>query len=122
MTHDRIHWMRTLFLPTAGSPHADCWTPLVDVYRTRAGWLIKCDLAGVAPEDVTLAVQGPRLTVRGIRRDCCLEEGCSHYVLEISYSHFERTVELPENLDSARVATEFRQGMLLVRIQTDTSR
>jgi HSP20 family protein len=119
MTGDRTHWMRTLFLPNT---RAESWTPLVDVYRTRDGWLIKCDLAGVAPEDLMLRIQGRRLTVQGSRRDCCLEEGCSHYVLEISYSRFERTIELPENVELAEVATEFRQGMLLIRIQREASR
>src|SRR6266404_5392514 len=118
MTCDRIHWVRRLFLPPVRS-RADSWTPLVDVYRTRDGWLIKCDLAGVAAEDLTLTIAGPRLTVRGSRRDCCLEEGCSHYLLEISYSHFERTIELPENVELANVTTEFRQGMLLIRIQRE---
>jgi HSP20 family protein len=122
MTHDRIHWMQTLFLPANRSPRVESWAPLVDVYRTRDGWLIKCDLAGVAAEDLTLTIAGPCLTVRGSRRDWCLEEGCSHYLLEISYSQFERTIELPENVEPAMVTTEFREGMLLVRIQREASR
>ena len=50
-----------------------------------------------------------------------MEEGCSHYVLEISYSHFERTIELPTNLERARIATEYQYGLLLVRIQTEAT-
>jgi HSP20 family protein len=120
MARDRIHLMRTLFLPVAqGGPRADIWQPLVDVYRARDGWLIKCDLAGVRPEDLALSVNGSRLTVRGSRRDCSLDEGCSHYRLEIAYSQFERTIELPDNLERAQLTTEFRQGMLLVRIRKE---
>src|SRR5262249_26046614 len=120
MARDRIHRVRTLFWPAAGpfGPEGN-WQPLVDVYRTPDGWLVKWDLAGVRPEDVTLAVDGRRLAVRGAPRDCTLEEGCRHYRLEIAYSSFERTIELPEDLGRARIATEFRQGMLLVRLQKD---
>jgi len=39
--------------------------------------------------------------------------------MEISYSQFQRTIELPENLDHARITTEYRQGMLLVRIDKE---
>ena len=36
--------------------------------------------------------------------------------MEIAYSHFERALELPDDLERVRVVTEFRNGMLLVRI------
>ena len=32
---------------------------------------------------------------------------------------FERSLELPCQLDPARITTEFREGMLLVRIETE---
>jgi HSP20 family protein len=37
--------------------------------------------------------------------------------MEIAYSRFERSVELPCNLDRADITTEYRDGMLLVRIR-----
>jgi HSP20 family protein len=119
---NHIHWIGTLFQASTGSAAGVTWQPLVDVYRTRGGWLVKYDLAGVLPEDLTLRVHGRSLTIRGTRRDCCLEEGCSHYRLEIAYSRFERTIELPEDLDQTRMTTEFRQGMLLVRIEKEAPR
>jgi HSP20 family protein len=122
MTRDRILSRRTLFMPHGNVARGGGWAPLVDVYRTLDGWLVKCDLAGIAPEDVTLSIHGNRLTIRGVRRDCCLEEGCSHYVLEIAYSHFERTIELPEVVDRTAPIIEFRQGMLLIRIPTEATR
>ena len=52
------------------------WHPATDVYRTRDGWLIKFELAGVQPEDIDLTVQGRMLRVRGTRRDTCWGEEC----------------------------------------------
>ena len=52
-------------------------------------------------------------------RDCFREEECSFYRMEIAYSHFERIIDLPCNLESARITTEYQYGMLLVRIQTE---
>jgi HSP20 family protein len=120
MAQDTIHWLRTLFLHSADeTARREWWEPSVDVYRSPRGWLVKCDLAGVRPEDLSLTLHGSRLTLRGTRRDWCLEEGCHHYRMEISYSRFERTVELPEEIGQARVTTEFRDGMLLVRLQKE---
>jgi HSP20 family protein len=118
MARDRIHRVGTLFLPVGGSAWPAPWQPLVDIYRTRDGWLVKGDLAGVRPEDLTVSVQGTRLTIRGTRHDCTLDEGWRHYRLEISYSHFERTIELPDDLERARITSEYHEGMLLVRVRT----
>lgn len=92
------------------------WRPATDVYRTPDGWLVKFELAGVFPEDVELSVRGRALRVRGRRRDCCLEPGCRQVHMEIAYSRFERQVELPGDFQAARIETEFRHGMLLVRV------
>jgi HSP20 family protein len=97
----------------------EAWRPSADVYQTRKGWLVKFDLAGVRPGDFALEVQGSRLTVHGTRRDCTLEEGCSHYRLEIAYSRFERSLDLPCNLQRAAIATDYRDGMLLVHVHTE---
>jgi HSP20 family protein len=92
------------------------WRPFADIYRTPTGWLIKYDLAGVKPGDIEVAVQGSEITVRGLRRDWKLEEGCTHYSMEISYNRFERTVELPCEVQGAEVELECREGILLVRL------
>jgi HSP20 family protein len=121
MSRELRRLMHSLFLPAAERFREACWQPSVDVYRTRAGWLVKCELAGVRPEDITVAIDGPRLTVQGTRRDWFTEEDCHCYRMEIFYSHFERTIELPTNLEQARVSTEHQHGLLLVRIETEAN-
>ena len=119
MAQDSMQWMRTCFTSSKLLRNANSWQPLVDIYRTRTGWLIKFDLAGVRAEDVKLTFDGARLAISGVRRDWSVEEGCRHYCMEISYSYFERTIELPEPLERAQVTTEYRHGMLLVRIEKE---
>ncbi|HEX8986296.1 MAG TPA: Hsp20/alpha crystallin family protein [Bryobacteraceae bacterium] len=93
-----------------------CWRPSVDIYRTRGGWLLKFDLAGVRMEDVSVQVQGCRIRVSGVRRDWLLEQDASYYSMEIAYSRFERTIELPCHLENPGVNLEGRDGLLIVRI------
>jgi HSP20 family protein len=122
MSHDSIRWMQ-VFTATAVSLADDgVWRPLVDIYRTADGWLIKYELAGVLPEDVRLILDGRRLILQGTRRDCSLEKGFRQMRLEISYSQFERTIELPDSLERACLTSEFCHGMLLVRVEKEASR
>jgi HSP20 family protein len=118
MARDTIRRV-SLFLPAGVATPPSEWRPLADLYRTRDGWLVKFDLAGVRPEDVELFLVGRTLVVRGSRRDCCVEEGASHYRMEIAYSHFERRVELPAETAGYSLETQFRDGMLLVRVRPD---
>jgi len=122
MSRDLVHLMRRLFLPAAEALQHESWQPPVDVYQTADGWLVKFDLAGVPPQDVELSLRGRRLTVRGSRRDRCLGETCGQYHMEIAYSHFERSITLPEEVEALRLRTEYTDGMLLVRLQRESPR
>ena len=118
MYRNRSRPSQSLFMAAAEACRELGWCPPADVYRISQGWLIKFDLAGVKADDVELTACGRCLTVRGIRRDRLIQE-CEHsYSMEISYSRFERSIELPEHLDGARISTEFSDGMLLVRLVT----
>lgn len=93
-----------------------CWQPSVDVYRAPNAWLVKFDLAGVRKEDIQVVLDGKRLTVRGVRRDLTIVDGQRAYSMEIDYNQFERVVELPVNVETARFASDYRDGMFLVSI------
>ena len=117
MSEDFIRIMHAFFLPAAERCVDSPWCPAADVYRGRHGWLVKYELAGVRPDDLELTALGKRLTLRGVRRDSTALEGCHYYQMEIAYSHFERSLTLPCDLERADITTEYRDGMLLVRIQ-----
>jgi HSP20 family protein len=93
------------------------WRPAADIYRTSEGWLVKLELAGVSQDDIQVSVCGRTLTVRGRRRDSLISEGGEHLLLEISYSEFERQIELPCDLERCELRTEWHDGMLLLRIR-----
>ncbi len=113
---------RRMRLPAEQRVRSLCWRPAADVYRTDEGWLVKFELAGVRDEHVELRLHDRFLILSGTRHDtgeCC---GATSHAMEIAYSRFERVIELTEELRRARLVTEFREGMLLVRIITEGSR
>ena len=95
------------------------WSPRADVYRTPTGWLVKLDLAGVRPDEVTVQATRSELRVSGVRRDRFVRQGFRHHSMEISYSRFERRLRLPCSADECSLRTEFAEGMLLITLDED---
>ena len=81
--------------------------------------MVKLELAGVRPEDVRLVPRASALLVQGTRRDECACQGQDCYRLEISYSQFERILELPGMSEAVEITASYLHGMLTVRIVTE---
>ncbi|MBI2521861.1 MAG: Hsp20/alpha crystallin family protein [Bdellovibrio sp.] len=93
------------------------WSPSTDIYQTIDGWVIKMELAGIDPEDLQVRTANRSLIIKGFRRDSFIERNWVHLSMEILYSSFERRIELPVNADVASIKTEYRDGMLIVKIK-----
>lgn len=92
------------------------WQPAVDIYRTPDGWKIKFDLAGVKPEDIEVLIANEKIIVRGTRRDAVMTQGWSYHQLEITYSRFERVINIPCDLSRVDIRVESIDGWLLLHL------
>ncbi len=111
--------MHAVSLPATDVYQQSGWQPSVDIYRLRNGWLVKFELAGVRPEEIQLSLRGRVLSVSGTRHDWAIAESQSCYSMEISYNRFHRSIELPFETEHARFETEYRDGMLLIRVSAE---
>ena len=94
------------------------WYPAADVYRTGEGWVVKVELAGVAPDELQVEISGDTLRVAGTRRDEALTESVSYHQLEITYSRFEKTIRFPCPVEGALVERRYRDGLLILHIRS----
>jgi HSP20 family protein len=93
------------------------WYPAADVYRTRDGWVVKVELAGVAPDELELEISGDTLRVTGSRRDEVMTESVSYHQLEITYSRFEKTIRFPCPVEGALVERRYKDGLLVLHLR-----
>jgi HSP20 family protein len=100
-------------------PSGRLWCPAADVYRTKEGWIVKVDLAGVKPTDVDVIIDGDLLRISGSRRDGTCGEGVSHYQLEITYSRFEKMIKFPRSIEHASIERDYRDGLLILRLREE---
>jgi HSP20 family protein len=94
------------------------WYPAADVYRTRDGWVVKLELAGVAPDELEVLIAGDTLRVAGSRRDETFGDAVSCHQLEITYSRFEKSIRFPCPIEGADVERRYKDGLLIIYLQS----
>lgn len=102
----------------AGIPPAGGWQPLVNVYAYDDRIDVCVELAGTGKKDIQVHVEPHRLVIRGHRG--MPERGCDRppcgriLVMEIPDGDFERVIEFPVAVDTARVQAKQENGWLWV--------
>ena len=97
-------------------PSGRLWYPAADVYETPEGWLVKVELAGVSAEDIEIDIQGDQLYIAGCRKDRTCAVGISYRQMEITYSHFEKTLKFPASIERAQLEYNIDNGLLIVNL------
>lgn len=98
---------------TSNGSRVTGFTPSLDVYEATDDYLVLVDLPGVKPEDVTIEVNDHVLTIAGTRAPAELGDG---KLLERPYGSFVRNLTLPKGVDSDKIAADYRNGVLELRI------
>jgi len=98
-------------------PSGRLWYPSADVYQTPDGWLVKVELAGVSAEDIEIDIQGNVLYIAGCRKDRTCSAGMAYQQMEITYSHFEKTLNFPASIEGAKLEHNYEDGLLLIYLR-----
>jgi len=99
-------------LMTSGS-----WVPPVDIYDNGNHELVmKAELPDMTREDIDITVDNNTLTIRGEKKvsDEVREE--QFHRIERRYGTFSRSFSLPQTVDTGKVAAEYKNGVLTVRL------
>jgi HSP20 family protein len=102
---------RMLNEPRTGRP----WSPAVDVYETENELVLKADLPDVELKDINVRVENNTLTIEGERK-FEHEEHKGYHRIERSYGRFVRSFAVPNTFDTEKVAAEYRNGVLTVKL------
>jgi HSP20 family molecular chaperone IbpA len=89
--------------------------PPVDVIEDAQGITLYADLPGVPKDKLDLHVDADTITIQGtVSLDVPADVEVTH--AEVSLPQFRRVFTLSKELDSGKVAAEFRDGVLKLRI------
>jgi HSP20 family protein len=90
--------------------------PAADLYETTQGLVLRLELAGVKPEQLSLCLAGQELVVTGVRQPPPPEDIRRFIHLEMGFGAFERAFILPIAIDPQGVQARFLDGILEITL------
>ena len=93
------------------------WVPSVDIYETdKHDLVLRAELPGISREDIEVTVENGTVVIKGEKKfDTEVKD--EHYRrIERTYGTFHRSFTLPNTVDAAKVAAEYKNGVLTVTL------
>jgi HSP20 family protein len=94
--------------------HRRGFRPAVDVYRLQdpAELRVHVEVAGVEPESIQIVTSGRTLVVDGERSR--RPASGTYEQMEIEYGHFQRTIQLPADVQTEDATAVYERGVLMI--------
>lgn len=91
---------------------AEKWVPAIESHMSNGEIVIKADLPGIDPKEVSISVTGNQLKIEGERKQEEKKEDKDYLYQEVSYGKFSRTMTLPDGVDAEQVKANYKDGVL----------
>jgi HSP20 family protein len=115
MQRIREHALRPGDTGSEPRSHEIAWVPTTDIFATDEDLIIRCELAGVEPDDVEISLSRGVLLICGERDPRSDQLGdVSYYVHERRFGPFRRSITLPERVTKDRLRASLENGLLEV--------
>jgi HSP20 family protein len=90
--------------------------PLTDIKETKKDVFVTIDLPGVEKKDIILNIKNNLLEIKAQKKQEIKIDKKGFHQHERSYSGFYRSIPLPANVKSENIETEYRNGVLRIKI------
>lgn len=88
--------------------------PALNVWMNEDGAVATAELPGLDVKDIEISVVGQTLTLSGERKPEALPKEAAYHRQERTAGKFTRTLDLPFNVDSAKVQATLEKGILRI--------
>jgi len=93
------------------------WVPPVDIYQNgEHEVVIKAELPDLTREAIDITVDNGTLTIRGEKKLASDVKEEQFHRIERRYGSFSRSFSLPQTVDTTKVAADYKNGVLTVRL------
>ena len=86
--------------------------PSMDIFEREGEIVIRADLPGIDKDQIDLSITKDTLTLKAEAKKEEEIRSENYYMQERSYGTYIRTVQLPQDIDSAKAKASFNNGVL----------
>jgi HSP20 family protein len=98
--------------PAKRAQTSNAWMPKIDVVQRDNELVVRADLPGLNPDDVTVEITDDAITISGERKQEHVEEHGSVYRFERTHGAFYREIPLPKGAIANQAKASFKDGVL----------
>ena len=84
----------------------------IEYYKEGDKLVVEVDVPGVYPKEIEVTLKGDVLKIAGEREDNRREKHGASVLNEVRYGPFERSVRVPQGLDSSEITATCDKGIL----------
>jgi HSP20 family protein len=100
-----------------GFAATNSWLPPVAIFQNGDQEVVlKAEIPGLKREEIDITVENFVLTVKGEKKFSNEVKEDQYHHVERRYGAFSRSFSLPQTVDAAKVAAEYKDGVLTVRL------
>jgi HSP20 family protein len=92
------------------------FSPTVGVSESDRNVTVKVELPGMDEKDVKLSVTDGHLMIRGEKTEEKEEKRKGYYRTERSFGEFNRVIPVPTGVDTKKLSTVFKKGLLSITL------
>jgi HSP20 family protein len=108
---------RYFLAPLRQKPDADvAWTPRIEIAVEHNELVVRAELPGVEPTNITVEVKDERLILKGTREKTSKMTKEEYVKTERIYGEFYRAIPLPEGAIAEGATAVFDNGVLEIRL------
>ena len=90
--------------------------PAVDIAEKDKAYEITAELPGLDQNNIELKLSNGTLTIKGEKKQETEEKKKNSYVSERRYGAFERSFQIPQDVDETKIEASFSKGLLTVTL------
>lgn len=87
----------------------------LNVWEEESSYFVEAEVPGLKLEELEVAIEGRELTLKG-ERGAAVNDAARYHRRERIGGAFERTLRLPEGIDSAKVQASLDHGVLTIEL------
>jgi HSP20 family protein len=112
---DRL-WNRVFGETPLARSFTEEWSPRVDLAETKDNFIIKAELPGLDQKDVNVNISGNVLSIKGEKKKEEEDKDEHHHHIERYYGSFQRSFQLPANVQTDKIEATFDKGVLQITL------